>query len=229
MTALKVIGVILLILLLIACVRVRALARFGEKTALTLFIGPFRMTLLPEKEKKNAPDEEKKSGGEEKAKDAGKKKQRKLPKLTRAEKKELIRVVLAALRETARRACKRLCVDPLEMLVVFGGEDPADIAQHYGYANALMWGVMPQLEDLFRIPDPSLHLRMDYSAKETRAEGTVGLSLRVWDGLFIACALFAPLLKWYRRFRKAHKYDKAENSTAETAQKSETQDGKLTA
>lgn len=229
MTALKVIGVILLILLLIACVRVRALARFGEKTELTLFIGPFRMTLLPEKEKKSAPDEEKKSGGEEKAKDAGKKKQRKLPKLTRAEKKELIRVVLAALRETARRACKRLCIDPLELLVVFGGEDPADIAQHYGYANALMWGVMPQLEDLFRIPDPSLHLRMDYSAKETRAEGTIGLSMRVWDGLFIACALLAPLLKWYRRFRKAHKGDKAESSTAESAEKSETQDGKLTA
>ena len=50
MTALKVIGIILLILLLIASVRVRALARFGEKTELTLFIGPFRMTLLPEKD-----------------------------------------------------------------------------------------------------------------------------------------------------------------------------------
>ena len=56
MTALKVIGIILLILLLIASVRVRALARFGEKTELTLFVGPFRMTLLPEKEKKPAPD-----------------------------------------------------------------------------------------------------------------------------------------------------------------------------
>ena len=215
MTALKVIGIILLILLLIASVRVRALARFGEKTELTLFVGPFRMTLLPEKEKKPAPD--------------GRKKRWKLPKLTRAEKKELIHVAFAALRETARRACKRLCIDPFEILVVFGGEDPADIAQRYGYANALMWGVMPQLEDLFRIPKPSLHLRMDYSAKETRAEGTVGLSMRVWDGLFIACALFAPLLKWYRHFRKAHKYGKAENSTAETAPKSETQDEKLTA
>lgn len=228
MTALKVIGIILLILLLIASVRVRALARFGEKTELTLFVGPFRMTLLPEKEKKPAPDGRKKAADEKKTEETGKKR-RKLPKLTRAEKKELIRVAFAALRETARRACKRLCIDPFEILVVFGGEDPADIAQHYGYANALMWGVMPQLEDLFRIPDPSLHLRMDYSAKETRAEGTVGLSMRVWDGLFIACALFAPLLKWYRHFRKAHKYDKAENSTAETAQKSETQDEKLTA
>ena len=153
MTALKVIGIILLILLLIASVRVRALARFGEKTELSLFIGPFRMTLLPEKEKKPAPDGRKKTAEEKKTEETGKKR-RKLPKLTRAEKKDLIRVAFAALRETARRACKRLCIDPFEILVVFGGEDPADIAQRYGYANALMWGVMPQLEDLFRIPDP---------------------------------------------------------------------------
>ena len=143
MTALKVIGIILLILLLVASVRVRALARFGEKAELTLFVGPFRMTLLPEQEKKPAPDGRKKAADEKKTEEKGKKR-RKLPKLT-------------------------------------------------------------------------------------RAEGTVGLSMRVWDGLFIACALFAPLLKWYRRFRKAHKYDKAENSTAETAKKSETQDEKLTA
>ena len=228
MTALKVIGIILLILLLIASVRVRALARFGEKTELTLFVGPFRMTLLPEKEKKPAPDGRKKAADEKKTEEKGKKR-RKLPKLTHAEKKDLIRVAFAALRETARRACKRLCIDPFEILVVFGGEDPADIAQHYGYANALMWGVMPQLEDLFRIPDPSLHLRMDYSSEKTYAEGAVGLSLRIRDGLHIALALLIPMLKWYLRYKKAHKNDApAEKPTESTPQNSEHSE-KLTA
>ena len=228
MTALKVIGIILLILLLIASVRVRALARFGEKTELTLFIGPFRMTLLPEKEKKPAPDGRKKAADEKKTEETGKKRW-KLPKLTRAEKKDLIRVAFAALRETARRACKRLCINPFEILVVFGGEDPADIAQHYGYANALMWGVMPQLEDLFRIPDPSLHLRMDYSSEKTHAEGAVGLSLRIRDGLHIALALLIPMLKWYLRYKKAHKNDApAEKPTESTPQNSEHSE-KLTA
>ena len=228
MTALKVIGIILLILLLIASVRVRALARFGEKTELTLFVGPFRMTLLPEKEKKPAPDGRKKAADEKKTEETGKKRW-KLPKLTRAEKKDLIRVAFAALRETARRACKRLCINPFEILVVCGGEDPANIAQRYGYANALMWGVMPHLEDLFHIPDPSLHLRMDYDAKKTRAEGTVGLSLRIWDGLVIACALLGPMLKWYRRFRKAHKNDRSAETAAKETENRETQDEKLTA
>ena len=90
MTALKVIGIILLILLLIASVRVRALARFGEKAELTLFVGPFRMTLLSEKEKKPAPDGRKKAADEKKTEETGKKRW-KLPKLTRAEKKDLIR------------------------------------------------------------------------------------------------------------------------------------------
>ena len=228
MTALKVIGIILLILLLIASVRVRALARFGEKTELTLFVGPFRMMLLPEKEKKPAPDGRKKAADEKKTEEKGKKR-RKLPKLTHAEKKDLIRVAFAALRETARRACKRLCIDPFEILVVFGGEDPADIAQHYGYANALMWGVMPQLEDLFRIPDPSLHLRMDYSSEKTYSEGAVGLSLRIRDGLHIALALLIPMLKWYLRYKKAHKNDAPAGKPTESTPQNSEHSEKLTA
>ena len=216
MTALKVIGVILLIVFLIGLIRVGAAVRFGEELGLRLLIGPFRIALLPAKKKISSKDgEEKKSRG--------------LPKLTREEWRDLITTALSALKETARRTCGRLRIDPLEILIVFGGEDPADIAQSYGYASAAMWSVMPQLEDLFHIPDPSLHLRMDYSAKETRAEGSVGLSLRVWDMLIIAFALMRPMLKWYRRFRRAHKNDQTAESNAKATENRETQDEKLTA
>ena len=221
MTALKVIGVILLIVFLIGLIRVGAVVRFGEELGLTLLIGPFRIALLPAKEKKAAE--------RGKTEQQDKKKDRSLPKLTRDEWKDLIKIALAALKEMARRACKRLRINPLEILVVFGGEDPADIAQSYGYASAAMWGVMPHLEDLFHIPDPSLHLRMDYDAKKTRAEGTVGLSLRIWDGLVIAFALLGPMLKWYRRFRKAHKNDRSAETAAKETENRETQDEKLTA
>lgn len=221
MTALKVIGVILLIVFLIGLIRVGAVVRFGEELGLTLLIGPFRIALLPAKEKKAAE--------KGKTEQRDKKKGYSLPKLTRDEWKDLIKTALAALKEMARRACKRLRIDPLIILVVFGGEDPADIAQSYGYASAAMWGVMPHLEDLFHIPDPSLHLRMDYDAKKTRAEGTVGLSLRIWDGLVIAFALLGPMLKWYRRFRKAHKNDRSAETAAKETENRETQDEKLTA
>ena len=181
MTALKVIGIILLIFILIGFLRVGALMQFGDELHVQLSVGPFRFTLLPAKEKKETPKK------------------------------------------------KRLRIDPLEILIVFGGTDPADIAQTYGYASAAMWGVMPHLEDLFHIPDPSLHLRMDYSSEKTHAEGAVGLSLRIRDGLHISLALLIPMLKWYLRYKKAHKNDApAEKPTESTPQNSEHSE-KLTA
>ena len=219
MTALKGIGIILLIFLLIGFLRVGALLRFGQELNLRLSVGPFRFTLLPAKEKKATAQEEKRT----------EKKKRGLPKLTKEEKKDLISTALSALRESARRACKRLRIDPLEILVVFGGSDPAEIAQTYGYANAMMWGLMPHLEDIFLIPEPSLHLRMDYSAEKTRAEGSVGCSLRIRDGLRILIALLWPLLKWYLRYKKAHKNDAPAEKPTESAQPNHEHNEKMTA
>ena len=228
MTALKVIGIILLIFILIGFLRVGALMQFGDELRVRLLIGPFRFTLLPAKKKKEKTPQkakEKKSEGQERRQ----KKKPSLPKPSKEDLKDLITTALSALKETAKRTCKRLRIDPLEILVVFGGTDPADIAQTYGYASAAMWGVMPHLEDLFRIPDPSLHLRMDYSAEKTRAEGTVGLSLRIRDGLHISLALLIPMLKWYLRYKKAHKNDPpAEKPTEDTPQTNEHSE-KLTA
>ncbi len=227
MTALKVIGIILLIFLLIGFLRVGALLRFGQELNLRLSVGPFRFTLLPAKEKKETAQEAAKTKkGEEKC---AEKKKRGLPKLTKEEKKDLISTALSALRESARRACKRLRIDPLEILVVFGGSDPAEIAQTYGYANAVMWGLMPHLEDIFLIPEPSLHLRMDYSAEKTRAEGSVGCSLRIRDGLRILIALLWPLLKWYLRYKKAHKNDAPAEKPTESAQPNHEHNEKMTA
>ena len=55
MTALKVIGIILLIFILIGFLRVGALMQFGDELHVQLSVGPFRFTLLPAKEKKETP------------------------------------------------------------------------------------------------------------------------------------------------------------------------------
>ena len=227
MTALKVIGIILLIFLLIGFLRVGALLRFGQELNLRLSVGPFRFKLLPAKEKKETAQEAAKTKKEEEKR--AEKKKRGLPKLTKEEKKDLISTALSALRESARRACKRLRIDPLEILVVFGGSDPAEIAQTYGYANAMMWGLMPHLEDIFLIPEPSLHLRMDYSSEKTHAVGAVGLSLRIRDGLHISLALLIPMLKWYLRYKKAHKNDAPAEKPTESAQPNHEHNEKMTA
>ena len=97
MTALKVIGIILLIFILIGFLRVGALMRFGDELRVQLSVGPFRFTLLPAKEKKETPkkkakEKKPKSEGEE----AKQKKKPSLPKPTKEELRDLITTALSA-------------------------------------------------------------------------------------------------------------------------------------
>ena len=101
MTALKVIGIILLIFILIGFLRVGALMQFGDELRVQLSVGPFRFTLLPAKEKKETPkkkakEKKPKSEGEE----AKQKKKPSLPKPTKEELRDLITTALSALKES---------------------------------------------------------------------------------------------------------------------------------
>ena len=69
MTALKIIGILLLIFLLLSLLRVGAVVDFGGELRVRLRVGPVRLTVLPRKEKKakkaeetseKAPEEKKK-------------------------------------------------------------------------------------------------------------------------------------------------------------------------
>lgn len=207
MTALKVIGIILLILLLLSLLRVGVIVRFGEELAVKLRIGPVCMAVLPKNEEKAKKQRKEKKPKEEAAETGESKKKRSLPRPTPGELKELLSTVFSALGAVLRAVCRRLRIDPLEISVTFGGTDPADIAQAYGYASAAMWTLMPHAEELFNIPHPSLHLNMDYSAEKTAVKGSAGLSFRIGDIIAIAFTLVVPLLKWYLRFKKAHSHD----------------------
>ena len=211
MTALKVIGVILLLILILLLLRVGVIVDFGDTLRVRLRIGPFRRKLLPNEKEKKVDGQV----GTEKTVDEKTLKQKKtrghpeLPPFTFDEWKELAGVVFGTLGRTLRRTCRRTRIDPLEVGVTLAGDDPAVTAQTYGRANAALWMVMPKLEELFCIPRPSIYLGLDFEKKETSAEGTVGVSLRVWDLLAILFTLAFPLAGWFLRYRKKHKNDAA--------------------
>ena len=110
-----------------------------------------------------------------------------------------------AKKEGLRRTRQRLRIDPMQLSVCFGGDDPARVAETYGWANVAMWTVMPEVEKLTRMPDPRIHLETDFNAAETRVSGEVGLSFRIGDLVSIGIAFAGPALKWFRAFRKAQK------------------------
>ena len=157
MTALKILGVLLLLLLLLGLTRLGVVAAFDGGTRVTARVGVFRLTLYPRKAGKRPKPE----------KTAKKAEKKPLPKPSFGEVRELLEIALRALRKTARRACRRVRIDPLELTAVFGGSDPADIAAAFGAANALLHTLMPRLEETFHIPNPSLHLRVDFDRERT--------------------------------------------------------------
>ena len=132
MTALEIIGMILLLFLLLSLLRVGVIVDFGGELRVRLRVGPVKLTVLPRKEKKAQKKAAEAAGKtpEEKTKPKAAGGHR-LPKLSFPELRELAGTVLGALKRTLRRTCRRTRIDPLEVGVIFAGDDPADTAQTY--------------------------------------------------------------------------------------------------
>ena len=211
MTAFLVIGIVLLILLFLASVRVGVIFHFGDQTTLKLRIGPARLTILPKTKSKSKKEKQTETADATPKKSAAEKKKN---KLTAGEIYDLVTAVISGLKAMARRAGKHLHVDPLELSAVIGGSDPAEVAQRFGAASAAVWSLMPQAEEIIHIPDPAIHLDMDYNAPQTVVSGTVGLSFRVGNMIEFIVAVAIPLLRWYRTYRKAHANGQKPNEAA---------------
>ena len=216
MLALKIIGVILLIFLLLGFLRLGAIVSFGEELRVQLRLGALKLTILPQKEKKpkkeKPPKEEKPK--EDKPAEEKPKKKRSIPKPTLDDILDLLETALAALGATVRRACRRTRIDPLNVRLTIGAYDPADTAILFGAVNTAVFTLMPKVEETFDVPDPGIRLRMDYDCESVSAEGSLGLSLRLCDLFAIGFTLIVPLGKWLLRFLKAHRHDAPKETAA---------------
>ena len=108
MTALEIIGMILLLFLLLSLLRVGAIVDFGGELRVRLRVGPVKLTVLPRKEKKAQKKAAEAAGKtpEEKTKPKAAGGHR-LPKLSFPELRELAGTVLGALKRTRCRTCRR--------------------------------------------------------------------------------------------------------------------------
>ena len=199
MTGWIILGVIVGIIILILCLRVSVQASFGEVLRVTARIGPMKMQIIPPPEKK--PKKEK---AEKKAPEAEQKpKEKKLDlHLTFADIRNALSAVWQSVQGTLRRAGRRIRIDPLDLSFVFGDENPVNTAQWYGWANTTVWTVMPWLEKTVHMPDPRIHMEMDFNATKTKVSGTVGASYRIGDLLAIGFAAVGPLLRFGIPFLK---------------------------
>lgn len=219
-----ILGVIAALIAVLLCLRVGVTASFGEELRVTAQIGPATVQIIPPPEKKPAKEKPKKAA----AKAEKRPKERKKPDihLTLEDIRGGLHAVWQSIQGALRRAGKRIRIDPLRLSFMFGDEDPVNTAQWYGWANSAMWAVMPRLEEMIHMPDPCIHMEMDFTATETKISGTVGASYRIGDLLAIGFAAIGPVLKFGIPFlRKQKAFKKAEAAKLAAEQAEQQKDG----
>ena len=192
-----ILGILILLAVLIARTRIGAQVRFGDGSlSAVLTIGPFRVPLTGEDEKAPAKKENALPS------------KRILSKVTAADVKEAAAALWPPLKKALGRIRRGIRVDPMTVSVTIGAaDDPAAGAETYGMAHGLVWTVMPALEKLIEIPDPGIHVGLDFESSVTGVRGEIGVKARIGTLLAVALQVGLPVLGWLSDWKKKHQAD----------------------
>jgi hypothetical protein len=196
-----ILGILIILAVLICRTRIGVRVRFGEAPAAVLTIGPFRVPLTgePEKEARQKPEQAKKR----EKKPQKKAKKSAFPKVTAADVKEAAERLWPPLRKALSRTRRSVRLDPMTVSVTIGAaEDPAAGAEVYGWASGAMYNIMPALEELVRVPDPSVHIGLDFDSPATLCAGEIGVSVRIGTAIAVAFGVGVPALRWLTALRE---------------------------
>ena len=200
MLALWILGGLAAVLVLVCLLRVGIQVTLGpEGTQAEVRLSLFHLRVYPGKE----PLPQAEHQAETAAKDGEQALKRRLPKIRPQDLLDAGRTLWPPLKRALARTRRGVRIRPLELSVALGGaEDPAAAAELYGGLHALVWTGMPALEKLVVIRDPGIHLGIDFDAQETRAEGELGISIRLGTLIAVGTQLAVPAIGWLRRFMK---------------------------
>lgn len=198
-----VLGVLTLLILLVCWTRAGVLVTLGDAMRVDVTLGWLHFQVIPGKEKRRR---EKKPPKAEKGVPAEEEKKSSVPKPSLADVQDAVGTLAAPLKRALGRTRRGICIAPLQISLALGGrEDPAAAAKLYGELNAGIWAGMPVLERLLDISAPCIHTEVDFDAEKTRAEGTVGVSIRIGTVLAVGFGIAVPALRWFLRYRRNHR------------------------
>lgn len=198
MTALIVLGIVLLLLVLLARMRVGVRARYDAAgPVIRIRVGFLRLKVYPrtpgkkKKKKEKKPPKEKTPKGPEDAPKKGGGLQGLLD-------------LLPIITRTLGRFRRKLRIDRLTLhLTVPGAEDPAKAALTYGRGSAVMGTVLPVLENAFTLCHRDLRTEIDFNAEKMTVFAEAELTLAVWHGVYLAFSFLWPFLKLRRNNQTA--------------------------
>lgn len=214
MRAFYILAAALLLLFLLGQVRVGCRAEYGAG-GLTAWVraGALKFRVFPWKgSKKDKPKKKtgKKPKKKEKKATANQKPENKKPKKTPVREKiggtlDYAQALLPIALEAAGRFQHKLQIDALYLEMQVGGPDPADAALRYGQASAALGALWTPLTQAFRVKDGEARVTMDFDARETTLYGTVALSLKVGQILWLSLYFGGKALREFLGVRKKHK------------------------
>ena len=202
MTALIVLGCILLFFIFLLSIKVKIVIAYSEEIALTVHVLGLKIKILPAKKKKGAHSMSAKKAekikkklrakrlkkNEAARKKAAKKEEEKLHK-TEKQKKSLpeilymINLVRALAAKVIKKFFKYLRIDIVKLKVVVATGDAASTAVAYGAVTQAINLLFPTLEQVknFSLPkDSDMDVRIDYISDSMQADIKLGFAIRVW-------------------------------------------------
>lgn len=194
-----ILGVLAALLLLLCLTRVGVQVVLKDGSAIVdVRVSLFRMRVYPKKESTEKEKKKPKEKG-----DGGKKS---FPKPSLADIKDAARTLWPPLKKAVGRVRRGIRIAPLSFSLTLGGqEEPDKTAELYGYLHSGMWTVMPVLEAGLDIPDPHIHIGIDFTAAEAAVEGELGLTARIGTLLMAGLTVGIPALRWFLKYRKKMK------------------------
>lgn len=207
MTVLKVLLIVIAVLWLISRIRLGGWVQYsGEGLAAKVLIGPFRLTLLPRKEKPQKKSEKEKSEKKRKKKKKPEKEKAEKPKRKLPPVPELLR--LAA--ETAGRLKRKIRIDDVTLHLTWAAKDPMDAALGFGRANAAMGMIWPLIENNFRVKKQDVGVSVEFDRDAPELFCKMALTMTVGQLLALGVGFVVRLLIiWSRSGRDSAKKQEA--------------------
>lgn len=196
-----ILGVLAALLLLLCLTRVgaRVVLKDGSATV-DVKVSVFRIRVYPKKEKPEAEQKDKKK------KEKGKGSKKTFPKPSLEDIKDAAKTLWPPLKKTVGRVRRGIRIHPMNLSLTLGGqEEPDKTAELYGYFHSGMWSVMPVLEEGLDIPDPHLHIGIDFTSEQAVVEGELGVTARIGTLLRAGLTVGIPALRWFLKYRKKMK------------------------
>lgn len=205
--------VVLLVLFLIGQIRVGIRAAYdADGLNLRARLGQIKLTVFPRSKKEKKAKKEK-AKQESACKDETVQ-QKEIPLSEKVGGAlEYAKALLPIALEAAAQFKRRLRVDMLRLVLIVGGEDPADAAMLYGQANMIVGAFWYPLTEAFNVKDGNAKVRLDFNAAGTTIVAEAALSLKIsqilWLGIHFGVKALRSFLRVHGEQKKLKQTGKA--------------------